>query len=209
VEAAMTGHLVFTTLHTNNAAQTIDRIIDMFPAEQQAQGSRYRPGGPTPGRTERTRERDRHKDDDLDDEPALAPAPKIGKPPTVHALGRRAARLALAHMVHTGAGARDHDLTFDRAGAIGTHDAVAVVDLDCSGSMPFVPALAACVYGHSQSTSSGRRLRAQALVPPRTEAVSTNPLLSRKSVAARLRLPDSHMTRIRLSRGSPATCAGN
>ncbi len=37
VTAAETGHLVFSTLHTNNAAQTIDRIIDMFPAEQQAQ----------------------------------------------------------------------------------------------------------------------------------------------------------------------------
>ncbi|UCF66438.1 MAG: PilT/PilU family type 4a pilus ATPase [Acidobacteriota bacterium] len=35
--AAETGHLVLTTLHTNSAAQTIDRIIDMFPAEQQRQ----------------------------------------------------------------------------------------------------------------------------------------------------------------------------
>ncbi|MDE1965981.1 MAG: PilT/PilU family type 4a pilus ATPase [Patescibacteria group bacterium] len=37
VTAAETGHLVLSTLHTNDAAQTIDRIIDMFPAEQQAQ----------------------------------------------------------------------------------------------------------------------------------------------------------------------------
>lgn len=37
VTAAETGHLVFSTLHTNNAAQTIDRIIDSFPAEQQDQ----------------------------------------------------------------------------------------------------------------------------------------------------------------------------
>jgi len=37
VTAAETGHLVLSTLHTNNAAQTIDRIIDMFPAEQQSQ----------------------------------------------------------------------------------------------------------------------------------------------------------------------------
>lgn len=37
VTAAETGHLVLSTLHTNNAAQTIDRIIDMFPAEQQPQ----------------------------------------------------------------------------------------------------------------------------------------------------------------------------
>lgn len=37
VTAAETGHLVFSTLHTNNAAQTIDRIIDMFPSEQQSQ----------------------------------------------------------------------------------------------------------------------------------------------------------------------------
>jgi twitching motility protein PilT len=37
VTAAETGHLVFSTLHTNNAAQTIDRIIDSFPADQQSQ----------------------------------------------------------------------------------------------------------------------------------------------------------------------------
>ncbi len=37
VTAAETGHLVFSTLHTNNAAQTIDRIIDSFPASQQGQ----------------------------------------------------------------------------------------------------------------------------------------------------------------------------
>jgi twitching motility protein PilT len=37
VTAAETGHLVFSTLHTNNAAQTIDRIIDMFPPNQQSQ----------------------------------------------------------------------------------------------------------------------------------------------------------------------------
>src|SRR5881398_2418114 len=35
--AAETGHLVFSTLHTNNAAQTIDRIIDTFPPEQHKQ----------------------------------------------------------------------------------------------------------------------------------------------------------------------------
>jgi len=35
--AAETGHLVFSTLHTNSAAQTIDRIIDSFPAGQQGQ----------------------------------------------------------------------------------------------------------------------------------------------------------------------------
>jgi twitching motility protein PilT len=37
VTAAETGHLVISTLHTNNAAQTIDRIIDSFPPEQQDQ----------------------------------------------------------------------------------------------------------------------------------------------------------------------------
>lgn len=37
VTAAETGHLIFSTLHTNNAAQTIDRIIDSFPAGQQDQ----------------------------------------------------------------------------------------------------------------------------------------------------------------------------
>ena len=35
--AAETGHLVFGTLHTQSAPSTIDRIIDVFPAEQQAQ----------------------------------------------------------------------------------------------------------------------------------------------------------------------------
>jgi len=35
--AAETGHLVMATLHTNSAAQTIDRIIDTFPSEQQNQ----------------------------------------------------------------------------------------------------------------------------------------------------------------------------
>ena len=35
--AAETGHLVFATLHTQDAAQTIDRIIDVFPAHQQQQ----------------------------------------------------------------------------------------------------------------------------------------------------------------------------
>ena len=33
--AAETGHLVLSTLHTNNVAQTVDRVIDVFPAEQQ------------------------------------------------------------------------------------------------------------------------------------------------------------------------------
>lgn len=37
VTAAETGHLVFSTLHTNNASQTIDRIIDSFPPNQQDQ----------------------------------------------------------------------------------------------------------------------------------------------------------------------------
>jgi twitching motility protein PilT len=37
ITAAETGHLVYATLHTNNAAQTIDRIIDSFPAGQQHQ----------------------------------------------------------------------------------------------------------------------------------------------------------------------------
>jgi twitching motility protein PilT len=37
VTAAETGHLVFSTLHTNTASQTVDRIIDSFPAGQQGQ----------------------------------------------------------------------------------------------------------------------------------------------------------------------------
>jgi twitching motility protein PilT len=35
--AAETGHLVFATLHTQDASQTIDRVIDVFPSHQQAQ----------------------------------------------------------------------------------------------------------------------------------------------------------------------------
>jgi twitching motility protein PilT len=35
IAAANTGHLVFGTLHTASAAKTVDRIIDVFPAEQQ------------------------------------------------------------------------------------------------------------------------------------------------------------------------------
>lgn len=37
IEAAETGHIVFGTLHTNGAASTINRIIDVFPQEQQDQ----------------------------------------------------------------------------------------------------------------------------------------------------------------------------
>jgi len=37
LQAAETGHLVFSTLHTNSATQTIDRIIDQFPSDQQRQ----------------------------------------------------------------------------------------------------------------------------------------------------------------------------
>lgn len=37
IRAAETGHLVFATLHTNSAAQTVDRIVDSFPAAQQDQ----------------------------------------------------------------------------------------------------------------------------------------------------------------------------
>ncbi len=37
VEAASTGHLVFGTLHTMNAAKTVDRIIEVFPANEQGQ----------------------------------------------------------------------------------------------------------------------------------------------------------------------------
>ncbi|HSH44455.1 MAG TPA: PilT/PilU family type 4a pilus ATPase, partial [Longimicrobiales bacterium] len=37
ISAAETGHLVFGTLHTNSAAKTVDRIINVFPADQQEQ----------------------------------------------------------------------------------------------------------------------------------------------------------------------------
>src|SRR6516162_1341778 len=37
IEAAETGHIVFATLHTNSASATVNRIIDVFPQEQQDQ----------------------------------------------------------------------------------------------------------------------------------------------------------------------------
>ena len=37
IEASSTGHLVFGTLHTSSAAKTVDRVIDVFPTEQQEQ----------------------------------------------------------------------------------------------------------------------------------------------------------------------------
>jgi twitching motility protein PilT len=37
ISAAETGHLVMATLHTNSAATTVDRVIDIFPPHQQAQ----------------------------------------------------------------------------------------------------------------------------------------------------------------------------
>ncbi len=37
ITIAETGHLVFATLHTNSAAQTVDRIVDVFPENQQTQ----------------------------------------------------------------------------------------------------------------------------------------------------------------------------
>ena len=37
IRAAETGHLVFGTLHTNSAARTVDRVVDVFPAEEQEQ----------------------------------------------------------------------------------------------------------------------------------------------------------------------------
>ena len=37
ITIAETGHLVFATLHTNSAAQSIDRMIDVFPSHQQPQ----------------------------------------------------------------------------------------------------------------------------------------------------------------------------
>jgi len=37
VEAASTGHLVFGTLHTSSAAKTVDRVVEVFPSDQQPQ----------------------------------------------------------------------------------------------------------------------------------------------------------------------------
>ena len=43
--AAETGHLVFATLHTQDAAQTVDRIVDVFPPDAAAAGARAAVGG--------------------------------------------------------------------------------------------------------------------------------------------------------------------
>ena len=57
--AAETGHLVFATLHTQDAAQTIDRIIDVFPPRPAAAGARAAGGNaaghrlPDPGQDQR------------------------------------------------------------------------------------------------------------------------------------------------------------
>jgi len=37
ITLAETGHLVFSTLHTNDSVQTVDRIVDIFPSFQQTQ----------------------------------------------------------------------------------------------------------------------------------------------------------------------------
>ncbi len=37
ITIAETGHLVFATLHTNSASQSIDRMVDVFPPHQQPQ----------------------------------------------------------------------------------------------------------------------------------------------------------------------------
>jgi len=37
ITLAETGHLVFSTLHTNDSVQTVDRIVDVFPSSQQKQ----------------------------------------------------------------------------------------------------------------------------------------------------------------------------
>jgi twitching motility protein PilT len=37
ISASETGHLVFSTVHTSNAMQTVDRIVDLFPTDQQSQ----------------------------------------------------------------------------------------------------------------------------------------------------------------------------
>jgi len=43
ITAAATGHLVFGTLHTQSASKTVDRIIDVFPADQQNKSARRFP----------------------------------------------------------------------------------------------------------------------------------------------------------------------
>jgi twitching motility protein PilT len=48
MHAAETGHLVFSTLHTNDAKQTIDRIIDTFPPEAPTRSARCWPCRFTP-----------------------------------------------------------------------------------------------------------------------------------------------------------------
>ena len=45
--AAETGHLVFATLHTQDTAQTVDRIVDVFPPDAAAAGPRPALGRPS------------------------------------------------------------------------------------------------------------------------------------------------------------------
>ncbi|QQR83192.1 PilT/PilU family type 4a pilus ATPase [Candidatus Peregrinibacteria bacterium] len=47
ITLAETGHLVFSTLHTNNSVQTLDRIIDAFPEQKQKQIRQQLSGAPT------------------------------------------------------------------------------------------------------------------------------------------------------------------
>jgi twitching motility protein PilT len=59
--AAETGHLVFGTLHTSSAPKTIDRIIDVFPAGEKADGAldavRVAAGGDLAGAAQKERRR--------------------------------------------------------------------------------------------------------------------------------------------------------
>nr|WP_284287178.1 ATPase, T2SS/T4P/T4SS family [Angustibacter aerolatus] len=94
--AAETGHLVFATLHTQDAAQTIDRVIDVFPSEQQqqvrVQARRRHPGRRLPDAVQdpgrpRPRRRDRG---DGGDPRHPQPHPRGQDPPDLQARCRPA-----------------------------------------------------------------------------------------------------------------------
>ena len=120
--AAETGHLVFATLHTQSAAQTVDRVIDIFPPHQQGEvrrNSRRPARGRDPGaRAARRRHRPggRRRDHGGDARRAEPhPRGQDAPDPVVHAGGRSRrhalVRPALASQVRAGVVAYDRALS--------------------------------------------------------------------------------------------------
>ena len=99
--AAETGHLVFATLHTQDTAQTVDRIVDVFPPDAAAAGARAAVGG-APGHRHPAAAADRRRQGPLRghrgaraDPRGPQPDPRGQDPPDLlRAPDRRAARHA-------------------------------------------------------------------------------------------------------------------